>query len=308
MGFLPKCDLGNVSVVNSSRVVNFTERLSDICSNSSDNLFVIDVGICEGDDYVQLLCDMGFSRPDAIEALSMSGNDLSLTTSLLTTDRSQIEIDCDGANMDSLSSPSYRSAEAESIGQGCPPLQSKHGKCCFSGNSVCQDMREAARCFKMAVEQGDNHAQCFYALHLLRGGFPREDPVVARMVKSKADKGNFPAQVIYGSFLADGNCVPRDPEEARRYLEMASSNCPAHSLDLNLFGARFLVSSGIFTTYSLHTMLIEHLSKRLRSIRTYELARDSVPPNLDLRARLAGFFVRIADHFTRLFPITTSNK
>ena len=60
LGFLPECDMETVSVWHESHIVNLSERLSDICANSSDNLFTIDIEKCEGGDYVQILCDMAF--------------------------------------------------------------------------------------------------------------------------------------------------------------------------------------------------------------------------------------------------------
>lgn len=109
LGFLPDVDLENVTVFHGSRLVNSSARLSDLCTQSGNNLFVIDFGTsCEEEyfrrlremgfssrdanrvisecqiEHVQMLCEMGFSPCDVLVAIWLCGNSLDLAMAFLT--------------------------------------------------------------------------------------------------------------------------------------------------------------------------------------------------------------------------------
>lgn len=57
LGFLPESGVENVTVLHGrphgSHLANLSERLPDLCVESGDNLFVIDVGTSSEEEYVQ---------------------------------------------------------------------------------------------------------------------------------------------------------------------------------------------------------------------------------------------------------------
>ena len=235
LGFLPECDLENVSVMHGSRLVNLSERVSDICVDSGDNLFVVDVECCER-DCVRALCDMGVSRSHAIEALSESGGELDQAISLLVNDI--IQIGSEEANRCSLNSrgrdetfSDFTDEEEASdfrllkffADNGDVEAQMKCGYWLFYGEGVDQDKEEAARYFKMAADQGDCNGQLSYGMRLLQGdGVDQDKAEAARYFKMAADQGDCNGQLTYGICLLDGDDVDQDKAEAARYLKMSA--------------------------------------------------------------------------------------
>ena len=69
-GFLPPFFWEKLTVLHDSRAVSISERLSDICANSNDNLFLIDWGQREEDHQFKTLCDMGFVSPEMKSKIS----------------------------------------------------------------------------------------------------------------------------------------------------------------------------------------------------------------------------------------------
>ena len=240
LGFLPECDLENVSVVHGSRLVGLSERVSDICVDSGDNLFVVDVECCER-DCVRALCDMGFSRSNAIEALSESGGELDQAISLLLNDIVQIgseeAIRCslNSQGPDETFSDVADEEEASDFRRlnffadnGDVEAQMKCGYCLLDGDGVDQDKEEAARYFKMAADQGDCDGQFAYGICLLDGdGVDQDKGEAAHYFKMSADQGDCDGQFAYGICLLDGDGVDQDKAEAARYFKMSADqgNC-----------------------------------------------------------------------------------
>ena len=217
IGFFPDVDIENATVFQGSRLANFSERLSDLCTESRNNLFVIDVGTSCRESYVQRLCEMGFSSSDAIEALSRGGNDLNLAITFLTMNGDQSLTGNDGVTQtssnlsitDVLISSFLPGGDKELVetfkqhaDRGNGMAQVVYGMLCFRGMFVSQDKREACRYLKMAADQGDSYGQTEYGHCLFKGeGVSQDKREAVRYLKMSVDQGDSDAQYEYGLCL-----------------------------------------------------------------------------------------------------------
>ena len=95
--------------------------------------------------------------------------------------------------------------------------------CCFSEGSegVEKDAFEAARYFKMVVDQGDADVQYNYGVFLEHGEGVKKDVCQAtRYDKMAADQGDADAQCRYGYCLEHGKGVERDAYKAARCCKL----------------------------------------------------------------------------------------
>ena len=260
-GFVLDCPIENVSVLHGSRIVKLSERLSDICPASGDNLFVVYTGISEG--YLKLLCELGFSSSDAIEALSKSGNDLvqAITCLIPEDDNVSHAVKSEMDNRDpagqlkqilSLFTGKSFSQDKRELARYLKMLadqgnilgQLGYGFCLYQGDAIRQDRKEAARYFKMAADKRNPLGELGYGFCLSHGDVVGHDnQEVARYFKMAADKGNSNGQFYYGMHLFRGDGVSQDKRLASYYMKMAADQ--GHAEAQFNYGVRLFTGDGI---------------------------------------------------------------
>ena len=93
-----------------------------------------------------------------------------------------------------------------------------------NGMGVRQDMREAARIFQKAADQGDAQAQCGlgYGKQRGEGGLKKDDEAAAQLYRRAADQGFAMAQCNLGMCYDKGEGVPQDLAMATRLYRKAA--------------------------------------------------------------------------------------
>jgi TPR repeat protein len=114
------------------------------------------------------------------------------------------------------------------------------GLCCYEGDGVPQNYREAARLFRLAADQGDAEARHMLALCYIHGHGVQEDVGEAfRLLALAAEQGDAQSQLMLAQLnRAAGGPVAAVPREAARYIaQRAQSEDPeAHAAALDMLG------------------------------------------------------------------------
>ena len=112
----------------------------------------------------------------------------------------------------------------QSADKGYAKAQYEWGYICFHGSGVNEDQNEATKYFKMAADQHEPNGEYRYgyALYSGKGVSSKDYPKAAQYLQSAADQGICGAQYFYGYFLMRGLGIPKNLEEAERYLKLAA--------------------------------------------------------------------------------------
>lgn len=109
---------------------------------------------------------------------------------------------------------------------GLPEAQVKLGRAYGEGLGVPQDQRQAVRWFRAAAEQGDAEGQRLLGEAYLakRGAAPAR---ALALLQTAADKGDAGAEEDLGRLYEEGEALPLDLVQARKWFELAAKSCQA---------------------------------------------------------------------------------
>ena len=109
--------------------------------------------------------------------------------------------------------------------QGDADAQFNLGCVYDNGEGVAQDVREAARWFRLAADQGHTDAQYLLGAKYDYGrGVGQDDREAVRLYRLAADQGCESAQRTLGGMYRDGRGVAQDDREAAHWRDLADSN------------------------------------------------------------------------------------
>jgi TPR repeat protein len=107
--------------------------------------------------------------------------------------------------------------------QGYSQAQSALGDLLYAGRGVPRDYAAALSWYRLAAAQGDARAHAGLGLMHANGlGVMQDDAEAARLLGLAAEQGHAGAQAFLGSMYADGVGVPRDDTQAARLLGLAA--------------------------------------------------------------------------------------
>ena len=123
------------------------------------------------------------------------------------------------------------------VEQGEPGAQRALGRLYLRGNGVEQNVCESARWYHRAAVQGDRHAQHRLGELYATEGALQDDTVAAWWYRRAAEQGHTGAQLRLGRLYRDGKGVPQDYVAAYRWIHLAAlDSCEPSDIALSSGG------------------------------------------------------------------------